>query len=561
MLRHILATLGAMSLVTVLLVAPAAAQEEEFPGPLEVLLDAFESPEGQEYVARFTKQPVPGAGSIDDPVGDLEHPTGQEPGFTPDHLDIISTWALELNPGPVDLFTPTDASRIWAPMGGLEVAPSDSEPFHTFTGEQVHDGSQYEEGALLFGFTLAETPPSDPPGRCEYVVWINDLERGDTFVNNPSLPRDPAGGTNLAFGLALNPSEGPGLRSGFALELQERGGFTPIFEADIRAFMTTGYVGILAPAELVGELASVNFYTFCAEEGIVFEPEVSGADQTGLVDVSADDLGIVRFVALELPPESTTTTEATTTTTATTTTEPSPATTTGAVDEQPTDGSESAGLPWWPLLTAGGALLTLTGWWVYTRSSQTCQQLLEAWEAAETSCKEAQAAADEAADAFDSAELEVERLEDEREKLCKAWPPMCWETEEGDWIEDDHGRRFTSRDIHMRRVALGDVWADYRAGKLSASEVEERWRQVDTPEFREDMRQTEETFKELLEETEADLIRARQEAARARRRANAAQETADDTCSRVVEARAAYEACIARAAPHGRAEHEPESSR
>jgi len=398
--RRILETLGAACLLTVLLIAPASGQEDGFPDPLEVFIDALESPEGQEFVARFTKDPLPGVGSIEDPVGDFMHSTGEEPGFTPDHLDITNTWALELNPGPIDVFTPTDANRVWAPRGALEVDPPNYEPFHTFTGEQAHDGSQYEGGSFLFGFTLVETPPADPPGRCEYVVWINDLERGDTFVNNQNFPLDPAGGTNLAVGLGLNPSEGPGLASGFALELQESGGFAPVFEADIRAFITPGYVGIFAPAELIGDLAAVNFYTFCAEEDFVFEPDVSGADQTGLIDISPDDFGVVQLESRNLPPESTTTT-----TEATTTTQPPPDTTTTApiVQDDEGDERESEGFPWWLVLTAGGGGLAITGWWLYNQEDDPCRELFEAWQTAERACLQTQQEADEAAENCESA--------------------------------------------------------------------------------------------------------------------------------------------------------------
>jgi hypothetical protein len=542
-LRRILETLGAACLLTVLLVAPASGQEDEFPNPLEVLIDAFEAPEGQDFAVRFTKQPVPGAGSFEDPFGDFVHSTGQDPGFTPDHLDITSAWASELNPGPIDLFGPTDANQVWAPTGALEVHPANQDPFHTFTGEQVHDGTQYEGGALLFGFTLADTPPADPPGRCEYVVWINDIERDDTFVNNPNFPLDPAGGTNMAFGLALNPSDGPGLASGFALELQESGGFARVFEADIRAFITPGYVGILAPARLVGELAAANFYSFCAEEGFVFEPEVSGADQTGLTDVSGDDLGAVVFEARDLPPESTTTT---TTTEATTTTAPAPSTTTTAParDDHPSDEEDTAGFPWWLVLTVGGVGLGLVGWWLYNQDHDNCLELLEAWEAAEEACRQAQQEADEAAGACDSARFELESLEDKRDEVCKAWPPACWETEEGNWIEDERGRRMTSWDIHMRKVALGEVWNDYRAGKLSAVEVEAQWREMDTPEFREEIRQNHRAYEELLGEIEASLEEAQQGAEQACRRAIEAQTSAEEKCAAAASAKAAYEECM-----------------
>lgn len=569
-MRRILETLGAACLLAVLLVAPASGQEErsplvavidafesldvqedELPNPLEILIDAFESPEGQEFIARFTRQPMPGVASIEDPIGDFVHSTGQEPGFTPDHLDITSTWALELGPGPIDVFAPTDASRIWAPTGALEVDPPNYEPFHTFTGEQAHDGSQYEDGALLFGFTLLETPPSDPPGRCEYVVWINDLERGDTFVNNPNFPLDPAGGTNLAVGLALNPTDGPGLQSGFAVELQESGGFAPVFEADVRGFITPDYVGILAPAQLIGEIAAANFYTFCAEENFIFEPEQSGADQTGLIEISAGDLGNVQFETRELPPESTTTTTEATTTTAA---PPDTTTTTAPVVE---DEDVTGGFPWWLVLTTGGLGLAIVGWWLYTQDDDPCRELLEAWQVAEDACRRAQHEADQAAEACESAELEFESIEHERDEVCKAWPPACWETKEGDWIEDERGNRITSRDIHMRKVALGEVWDDYRAGKLSATEVEEQWREMDTPEFHEEMRQTDQAFEELLSQIEADLADAQREVDQACQRAIDARTAADGKCRAAAEAKAAYEECVGRAAGAAAREGEP----
>lgn len=576
-MRRILETLGAACLLTVLLVAPASGQEgqsphpleavidafegpagreEQAPNPLDVLIDAFESPEGQEFVARFTKQPVPGVASLMDPIGDLVHSTGQEPGFTPDHLDITTTSALELDPGPIGLFTPTDANGIWAPMGALEVDPPNYEPFHTFAGEQVHDGAQYENGALLFGFTLIDTPPSDPPGRCEFVVWINDVERGATFVTNPNFPLDPAGGTNLAVGLALNPTDGPGLRSGFAVELQESGGFARVFEADIRGFITPGYVGILAPARLIGDIAAANFYAFCAEEDFIFEPEQSGADQTGLTEISADDFGTVQFEARDLPPESTTTTTEPTTTAA----PPPDATTAPPVVGDEEDEAGTKGFAWWFLLTAGGVGLAIVGWWLYSQDDDPCRELLDAWQVAEDACRQAQQKAAEAAGACESAELELESLEAERDEVCKAWPPACWETEEGDWIEDERGNRITSRDIHMRKVALGEVWDDYRAGKLSAAQVEAQWQHMDTPEFREEMRRTDQAFEDLLSQIEADLADAQREVGEACQRAIDAQEAADGKCGAAAEARAAYDECVGRAvaaaAPEGESEED-----
>lgn len=530
--------LAAACLLIALMAAPASAQETETPNPLEVLLDAFESPEGQQFIARFVPEPT-GAGSPEDPVGDFEHSSGETPGFTPPHIDILSTWAFELDPGPVGLFGPTDANHVWAPFGAREVDPPSYEPFHTFTGDQGHDGSQYGSGAVLFGFTLLDTPPPAPPGRCEYVVWINDAARGQTFVRNPSFPLDPAGDTNVAFGLGLNPEGGPGLQSAFALELQEGGGFTPVFEADIRAFITPRYVGITVPRQLIGEMAAVNFYTFCVEEDFGFESGVSGADQTGLIPFTAEEFGFVQFETVDVP-TSTTTTEPPTTTTG------PAATTTAPVLDSAVDDVES-GFPWWFVLIAGGIALALVGWWLYSREDDPCKELLESWIAAEEACGKAREGADEAADECERAELELAGLEDERKEICKTWPPACWDTEEGDWIEDDRGNRITSRDIHMRRVALGDVWADYRAGRLSAGEVEARWRDMDTPEFRQDLRDTDSVFKELLEAIDADIANAEGRLDDTCVEAERASERADQACDAAEQARLAYERCVGQA--------------
>lgn len=543
-MRRITAPLFALCLL-VAGVTPAAAQDEETPNPLDVLMDAFQAPEGQAFTARFLKEPTPDKGSIADPTGDFEHSTGEDPRFTPDHIDITGTWALELDPGVIDLFGPTDAGEIWAPTGRFEVDPPDYPPFYSFTGDQVHDGAQYREGALLFGFTLVETPPVDAAGRCEYVVWINDLARGATFAINPNFPGDPANGTNIAFGLRLNPEDGPGLQSAITLELQESGGFAPVFETDVRAFITPRYVGITVPRNQIGELAAINFYAFCVEEDFGLEPESSGADQTGLTDLTFDDLGAVVTETRDAPTPTTTTTTAPTTTTVIPTTE---ATTVPTDPGDPEEDRATEGFPWWWLgLVVGGLGVVSLGWWVYVRGRDPCKKLLDASRAAQEICDEARQAAHRADDACEEAQLEVEELETARQDLCRAWPPACWRTKDGDWIEDKEGNRITSRDIHMRKVALGEVWADYKAGKLTATEVEAKWREIDSPGFRKEMRETDKAYRELVESIDADIAQAREELDEACRRATDARETADEACAAAREAQQAYEECVGEA--------------
>ena len=525
-------TLFAFALVA----APVLAQQQV--NPIDVILDAFSTPEGRRFTAQFLKQPTTGRSTVSDPVGDFVHSTGETPGFTPDHLDILDTWSLEFDPGPIDFFTPTDQNQFWAPTGPYHVEPPNYEPFHTFTGDEVHDGSQYQDGAILFGFTLAATPPVEVKGRCEYVVWIHDLSRGPTFVNHPAFPYDPAGGTNIAFGLGINP-EGQGLPSTFALELDsKRGGFLPNFETDIRSFITPNYVGITVPRNQIGELAGVNFYSFCVEEGFSFDADDSGADQTFLIEVTFEDLGTL--VVEEQPAATTTTTMATTTTTEVAVAEePGPVATT----PEPVL-VEEVDFPWW-LVLLGGLGLAMVGYWLFAMRGDPCKELLEAWLAAQRACDEAQTSADAAADDCEEADLDLEDLENEREEACRAWPPACWSTEDGGWIEDDQGNRVTSRDVHMRKTALGEIWGDYKAGRLSAAQVEAKWKEMDTPEFRDEMRESDEAFKDLLEDIDADIDAAEQARDGACDKAADAQQKADGACATAKAAKKAYEDCVA----------------
>lgn len=526
----------ALAVLAVGLVAGTAVAQQQV-NPMDPIVDFFQSKAGKEYAAQFLVNPTPGASTVSDPVGDFEHSSGQPPGFTPDHIDIVDTWVVDFDPGPIDFFTPTDANQFWAPTGPLHVEPPNLDGFHTFSGEEVHDGTQYAEGALLFGFTLADTPPVTVQGRCEFVVWINDLSRGPTFLNHPSFPGDPAGGTNVAYGLGINP-EGQGQPSAFALELEQKSdGFLFQPMTDVRSFITPSFVGITVPKSDIGELAAVNFYTFCVDEGFSFAPEDSGADQTGLIDVTFDDLGLVSVVEV-IAATSTTLQETETTTT----TAAPPPTTAGPLQPELID--ENGEFPWW-LLVVGGLGVALLGWWLFARKpGDPCKELYDAWVAAQAACDEAQEAADEAADDCVEAELDLEDLEQERKDACTAWPPACWSTEDGGWVEDDQGNRVTSRDVHMRKMALGEIWSDYKAGKLSATEVEAKWREMDTPEFREEMRETDDAFKELLEDIDADLEEAREAFDEVCDRAEEAQAKADAACETAGAAKKAYEDCI-----------------
>ena len=519
-----------------LMAAPVVAQQQV--NPIDVIIDAFDAPVGQEFTTRLLEQPTAGKSTVSDPVGDFFHSTGETPGFTPDHLDILRTWTLDFDPGPIDLFAPTDQNHFWAPTGKFQVEPPNYEPFYTFTGDEVHDGTQYQDGAILFGFTLAATPPVEVKGRCEYVVWVHDQSRGPTFVNHPSFPDDPANGTNIAFGLGINP-EGQGLPSTFALELDsEDEGFTPNFETDVRSFITPNYVGLTVPRNQIGELAGVNFYSFCVEEGFSFNADDTGADQTGLIEVTFEDLGTIVIEEQAVATTTTTTTLTTTTTGLAVVEEPGPVTTTP--EQVPV---ELGGFPWW-LVLLGGLGLAILAYWLFAMRGDPCKKLLEAWQSAQKACDDTQTSADDAADDCEEADLDLEDLEDERKKACKAWPPACWSTEDGGWIEDDRGNRITARDVHMRKMALGEIWEDYKAGRLSATQVEAKWQEMDSAEFRDEMRENDEAFKDLLDDIDADIEAAEQARDEACDKAAEAQEKADEACAAAEAAKKAYEECV-----------------
>jgi hypothetical protein len=220
--------------------------------------------------------------------------------------------------------------------------------------------------------------------------------------------------------------------------------------------------------------------------------------------------------------------------------------------------TEEGGFPWTLVLT-GGLGIAFLGWWLYNRETDPCRELLEAWQAAQKACDEAQEAADEAADDCEDAEQDLEDLEEERKDACKAWPPACWSTEDGGWVEDEAGNRITSRDLHLKKMALGEVWDDYKAGKLTAQEVEAKWQEMDTPKFREEMRETDEAFKELIEEIDAEIPKAEEAAKEACENAAKAQKNADEACDAAEKAKEAYEECVKKAVAEAASEDEADT--
>ena len=290
-----LAVASAFASLLLSMPVPVGAQPAEDPlSEVERLVGTL--PEDVQFEIAGAELPNP----WNDQTGDFEHPSGEVAGFTPDFIDIVSVTAVELSPGWDLLFGPTDdVAGSWSV--GQRLIDAGDEVLQTFTGDSaVRDGSQFIRGAYLFGIRLGDALPAAVDGRCEFVVWAHDIRNTAEWENQ--LPLDPAVGTNVAFGLGLNPEGESGT---FALELTEPGGvFEPSFEFDVRALVAGDFIGLFVPTFAVAEFDALNISSFCAEAGFGFEAEVSGADQLGVIELAPEELVVFSVVAT---PTSTTT--------------------------------------------------------------------------------------------------------------------------------------------------------------------------------------------------------------------------------------------------------------
>ena len=514
------------SLLVLVSALPLWAQTDETPEWLELALSVLSSPAEDEHVVSFATSAASGLSQFTDPVSDFEHPTGEDPGYTPVHVDILEAWLVSFDPGPLaeEFLGSAADSDLWAPTGPLHI-----DPLHTFTGSQPFDGTQHDAGSLMFAFDLAGPPEFPTPGRCEYSVWVHDASRGPTFVNLPSFPGDPAAGTNIAFGLRVEP-EGQGLSSTFTLALEDGAGFAEQPHIDVRSLVSQSSVVLFVPANQIGELVAVNFHSFCMESEFTFEPEKTGADQTGLGEIRSTDLG--RLSISEAPVVATSVIQSTTTSL-------EPVTTSSPAEEVT---SADNLLTWLIVFLLGGSALSLSGWLIYKRRDP-CRLCLKQWKAARRTNENARQAVDEAIEMLESTDADLEELELKRQELCESWPPACWTTEDGGWIEDKEGNRMTSLDVHVRKIALGEAWDDYKAGKLTAGEIESRWKAIDTPQLRDEMEARDQHFRARLEEIDSGIADLKIVFDETFASAQELQAKAEESLTRVTEAQRKHEEC------------------
>lgn len=506
MLRRlaVIATVALVALVS----SPAVAQE--LTDPLQPLIAYLSARVDADFETELVREPAGGA-VVSDPASDFEHITGEPPRFSPNYIDIRLAALFELDPGPVAFFEPTNTSQLFGPTGSRVIDPPGYPAVVTYTTTLPKDGTQYQDGALLFQVGLQEPPPAEPEGSCDFTVWVYDPSRGGVFQNLPEFPLDPATGNNLAFGLRLVPAGG-GISRAFALALDDTGAFQPA-DTDVRAFLFANTLGVMVPRQAVGDLAAVNYHSVCSVEGSNFEPSTSGADQTGAVPTGLAEAGVIAI--LETPVTATPTVAPTTTTSRPTTT-----VTSEVVAEA------GPGVPVWAPAAAATVLLGTVGYWAWARRRNTEERALAGWRKAEAALAATEAQTEPLLIACLDTRAILDELEHERADLCRVWPPVCLEEEEGD------GAGLSSRDQHFRRMALGELWADYKEGKIGVEEVEARWREVNTPEFRTRMRESDEAYAETLRQLDTEI-------AEARATVDTACASGDSAAARLEKARAA----------------------
>lgn len=249
----------------------------------------------------------------------------------------------------------------------------------------------------------------------------------------------------------------------------------------------------------------------------------------------------------------TTTTAAPTTTTTAVAVAPAPSTTSSSTTSTtaPESSPETPGGGGWILPFGLGMILLIGGIFLWKKPDDPCQEELAAWQTAQAACDQARAASETAREKCDEAEGAVSDLEQQQKDICKEWPPACWETEDGGWIEEagKPGTRITQRDLHMRSEALGDVWDAYQRGDIDAEQVQDAWERADTSEFREQMRQRDAQAAAQLGDIGGKLEDAEAKAKTACDEATTATKEAEEACTKASAAKKAYFDCMDAAAP------------
>ncbi|WP_418790635.1 hypothetical protein [Phosphitispora sp. TUW77] len=201
---------------------------------------------------------------------------------------------------------------------------------------------------------------------------------------------------------------------------------------------------------------------------------------------------------------------------------------------------------WWVLIGIG--LLIGAAGLILMRSHR-CEKEFQAWLDAERRLLEARAAAANARTAAEQTATAKSGIEAELADVRRSYPSAGKPGGGEAWVEMD-GKRITSRDVALRREAEQAAWEKYRENPSpeSAADLEEAWRDANTPESEEERREIDERARDL----ERQLEEARDAENDARRRAADAERDAERAAGAADAARLVYEECIGKAsAPAG----------
>ena len=175
-----------------------------------------------------------------------------------------------------------------------------------------------------------------------------------------------------------------------------------------------------------------------------------------------------------------------------------------------------------------------------------CEELRQAAWQKEAEAAGAEMVARTARQEADRLETEAARLEAEhKKKAAEAKDPGPGDS----YIEDaETGRRVTSRDLELKRAAMRAAWGKYKAGDLTAKELEETWDDLSDAEALEELRKKDREER-AKKQKEADALKKKADTARTAADAVGAAATAAEATARSAreaaqEARRRYEECM-----------------
>ena len=465
------------------------------------------------------------AASLDPPSID---PTSQ-PWGVPEQIGV--TWAVWTDPATLPDF-PVSATvmdgALYLPGGGPELDT---------------------EYALMWAQMGGNIPVEDPMELFQNWSFPFAVPGQPTWVPSTSFPFDTWGGASVIPHITYGPNPWEiGLsevQPDGTLALRDFNGFaiiaadTIVVGVDRAALLTNGAEGLL-----YGFAGHIHDGRFGATPESMSLVSYATGLPGSLLTAPTPSLLVVGTT----PAPTTTTSSSSSTSSSTSTTLGSTNATDAAGGGSEGGDTESSDVGGFPLLAVvlgllGIAVIVIGGRMFFVAAGDPCEDLLKAWRDAQAACDSAKATADGARTDCAEVDQRVADLEKQVNDLCKKWPPACEEEGSSAETSGHPESRVTSRDLHGRRIALGRLWDDYRAGKVSAEEVEQTWKTMDTPRFRDELQRETAAKATERERLEQSLKQARKDAHDRCAEANEAAKKANETCHAAEAARMAYEDC------------------